>query len=111
MIPFSALLEYVPNWLNGEFVTVICKKNASGLFGIVETQLASYNPKARDYANNNEFADEVFFYGSNYLYVKTSTNQELDLVDTANLPLIQLVSSGGTVTNGINVLVQCIQYI
>ena len=103
LIPFSALLEYVPNWLNGEFVTVICKKNASGLFGIVETQLASYNPKARDYANNNEFADEVFFYGSNYLYVKTSTNQELDLVDTANLPLIQLVSSGGTVTNGINV--------
>jgi len=103
LIKFNELFEYVPNWLNGEFVTVICKKNASGLFGIVETQLASYNPKARDYANNNEFADEVFFYGSNYMYVKTSADQELDLVDTANLPLIQLVSSGGTVVNSANV--------
>jgi hypothetical protein len=103
LVTFSSLYEYVPNWLNGEFTTVICQKNASGLFSIVETQLASYNPKARDYANNNEFADEIFFYGSNYLYVKTSTDQELDLVDTANLPLIQLASNGGTVVNGANV--------
>lgn len=97
LIKFSDTQEYEPSWVNDEFVTVVLQKNVSGLYEVVEINLASYNPTARDIQNRNMFANEIFFYASNYLYCKVNDDDTLMKVTTANGPLVKFVSTYGTV--------------
>jgi len=96
LIKFSDTLEYEPNWINDEFVTVVFQKNSSGLFALVETLLASYNPSARDAQNRNMYATEVFYYSSNYLYCKVNDDETKNKVTTSAGSIVKFISDFGT---------------
>ena len=98
LAPFKNFLEYEPNFLEDEFITVILKKNSANLYEFVESKLASYRPTARDYQNKNIFANEVFLYGSNYVYCGASEDTTLQKADSATLPTLKFVSDFGSNT-------------
>jgi phage tail sheath protein FI len=102
LVTFSKLLDYQPNWVNDEFLTVVLKKNASGLYAIVENWLASYKSTARDVQNRNMFANEVFFYNSNFVYCKVNEDATLPKVNTAEGALVEFMSDFGqmNITSG-----------
>ena len=96
LVSFSKLFDYQPNWTNDEFVTVVLKKNSTGVFTIVDTKLASYNPNARDIQNRNMFADTVFFNSPNpYVYCHVNQDSSFPKVNTASMSLVRFVNDYG----------------
>lgn len=97
LVPFNKLFEYPPNYANGEFATVVLKKNTVGLYEKFETVMASYNSTAKNVSGYNMFVDDVFFKTSKSLYAKLG-NADGARVDTAptTLPKILADTSGGT---------------
>jgi len=82
LLSFSDLLEYEPNWQNGEFLTVVFDKNTDGLYEIKETVIASYSKTAKNADGRNIYADNVFFTSSKYLYAKVSTSKAVSVNST-----------------------------
>lgn len=103
LISFNRFFDYEPNWIKDEFVTIVCKKNKAGKYYVVDTQFASYRSNARDYANNNMYANEVFFYGSPYVYCVVGSDESLPKVDTALVPLVKFTDDYGNVVDNVNV--------
>jgi phage tail sheath protein FI len=95
---FSNFLDYEPNWVADEFVTVVLVKNAAGKFAVAETKLASYNPTARDTQGRNLYANEVFFYGSKYVFARVGTDETLNKAETATSGIAKFVSTLGSTT-------------
>lgn len=98
LVSFDQLFMYEPSFVDDEFVVVILEKNTLGKYNIVEKKLASYRSTGRDYSNKNLFANEVFFYGSDYVYCKVNENEELRKAETAPGPLGKFISDLGTGT-------------
>ena len=98
LVKFSNFVEYAPNWENGEFLTIILKKNTLGKYAFVEKQIASYNETARDIQNRNIFADNIFLNSSNYVYCKVGGVSSL--VNTGDYSTVKF-SNIATIGNAI----------
>jgi hypothetical protein len=97
---FNSFLDYEPNWIADEFLTVVLKKNSVGKFEFVEAKLASYVSSAKDSQGKNLFANEVFFYGSKYVFAKVNEDELMNKVDTATGGLVKMESDLGAVADG-----------
>ena len=104
VVTYNQLFEYEPDWVNDEFVVITLQKNASKVFEIVDQTTASYKSNGRDYKNNNIFANEVFFYGSKYIYCKVTEDESLPKVETADISILEFKSDVGTGTNHQNIV-------
>lgn len=100
LVTFSKMLDYEPNWVADEFLTVVLQKNASGLYAIKENFLASYRSTARDVQNRNLFANEVFYYNSSLVYCKVNEDLSMPKVNTAEMSLVKFVNDFGQEVNG-----------
>lgn len=78
LVLFSDMAEYTPNWENGEFLTIVLKKNDDNLYELGETILSSYNATARNTDGRSIFADNIFFTGSKYLYAKVGSGVQVN---------------------------------
>ena len=96
LVSFSDLFEFEPNWANGEFVTVVLKKNSSEIYENVEILLASYNENARNSDGRNIFANNIFFDTSNYLYAKVGTGKDVQVNSSLAAGLFEFESSTDT---------------
>jgi hypothetical protein len=86
---FNNLFDYEPEWIQDQFVVIVLQKNSSSKFEIVEKKLASYNPAGRDSQGRNIFANEIFFYGSSYVFCKVNEDETLNKANTATGALVK----------------------
>ena len=98
LVSFNSQFDYEPNWVADEFVTLVLKKNSLGKYTLVEKKLASYNPTGRDVQGRNNFANEIFFYGSSYVFCKVNEDETLNKVNTALGSSVKFIDNTASVT-------------
>jgi hypothetical protein len=99
LLHFNKFFDYEPDWVADEFVTIIFSKNTAGKYEFAEAKLASYNSAARDHQGKNIFADEVFYYGSKYVYCKVTEDETLNKADTSVFGLVKFRNVVATIVD------------